>query len=187
MLASLSEKRALVPILWFYEVGNGLLMADRRKRIALDQIEGFLTRLKALPIDAAQHTPSDILALPTLAQAHGLTNYDAAYLSMAMGTNLPLATTHKPRRRAALRPQPETQQFKTTKCRSEKRDISNEVRKGTFLKRFDRPWRLELDNTGGRAYVLYADRVEIGNSGLDVGTRSGSNPNLRKGGDNHES
>jgi hypothetical protein len=27
VLASLSRKRAVVPILWFYEVGNGLLMA----------------------------------------------------------------------------------------------------------------------------------------------------------------
>jgi predicted nucleic acid-binding protein len=50
VLASLSEKHALVPMLWFYEVGNGLLMAYRRKRIALDQIDGFLMRLKALPI-----------------------------------------------------------------------------------------------------------------------------------------
>ncbi|HKT25353.1 MAG TPA: type II toxin-antitoxin system VapC family toxin [Terriglobales bacterium] len=39
-----AEKRALVPFLWFYEVGNGLLMAHRRKRIAVDQIDGFLTR-----------------------------------------------------------------------------------------------------------------------------------------------
>lgn len=29
VLASLSEKRALVPLLWFYEVGNGLIMAHR--------------------------------------------------------------------------------------------------------------------------------------------------------------
>ena len=34
VLAGLAEKRALVPILWFYEVGNGLLMAHRRKRIS---------------------------------------------------------------------------------------------------------------------------------------------------------
>lgn len=27
VLASLAERRALVPLLWFYEVGNGLLMA----------------------------------------------------------------------------------------------------------------------------------------------------------------
>lgn len=28
ILSSLSEKRAVVPILWFYEIGNGLLMAQ---------------------------------------------------------------------------------------------------------------------------------------------------------------
>ena len=48
VLASLSEKLALVPLLWFYEVGNGLLMAHRRKRISLDQVEGFLKRLACL-------------------------------------------------------------------------------------------------------------------------------------------
>ena len=41
VLASLSEKRALVPLLWFHEVGNGLLMACRRKRISLDQVDGL--------------------------------------------------------------------------------------------------------------------------------------------------
>jgi len=93
VLASLSERRAQVPLLWSYEVGNGLLMAHRRKRITLDQIDGFVTRLKTLPIDSAQQTAPEILELPTLAQAHGLTNYDAAYLALAMRSNLPLATT----------------------------------------------------------------------------------------------
>jgi len=101
VLASLSEKRALVPVLWFYEVGNGLLMAYRRKRITRDQIDGFLIRLKALPIDVAQHTPDDILELPALAQSHGLTNYDAAYLALAARFNLPLATTDSDLRKAA--------------------------------------------------------------------------------------
>ncbi len=101
VLASLSEKRAMVPILWFYEVGNGLLMAYRRKRIALDQIDGFLTRLKALPIDAVQQTPSEILELPAFAKEHGLTNYDAAYLAIAMKSNSPLATTDDALRKAA--------------------------------------------------------------------------------------
>ncbi len=77
VLVSLSEKRAMVPLLWFYEVGSGLLMAHRRKRITLDQIGGFLTRLKALPMDAAQQIPSAILELPALALSHSLTNYDA--------------------------------------------------------------------------------------------------------------
>jgi predicted nucleic acid-binding protein len=101
ILASLSCKRAVVPILWFYEVGNGLLMAHRRKRITLDQIDGFLTRLKALPIDAAQQVPGEILDLPALAQKHSLTNYDAAHLALAMGLNLPLATTDADLRKAA--------------------------------------------------------------------------------------
>jgi predicted nucleic acid-binding protein len=67
-------------------------MAHRRKRITTDQITGFLTRLKALPIDAAQETPTEILELPALAQHHGLTNYDVAYLALALRFNLPLAT-----------------------------------------------------------------------------------------------
>jgi predicted nucleic acid-binding protein len=101
VLASLSTKRAVVPILGFYEVGNGLLMAYRRKRITFDQIDGFLTRLKALPIDAAQQDPTDVLELPGIAQKHSLTNYDAAYLALAMRLNLPLATTDADLRRAA--------------------------------------------------------------------------------------
>jgi len=101
VLASLSNKRAVVPMLWFYEVGNGLLMAYRRKRIALDQIDGFLIRLKALPIEAAQQAPAEVLELPAVAQKHNLTNYDAAYLALALRYHLPLATTDNDLRRAA--------------------------------------------------------------------------------------
>ena len=99
--ASLSDKRAMVPIVWFYEVGNGLLMAHRRKRITFDQIDGFLTRLKALPIDAAQQVPTEILELPAIPQKHSLTSYDAAYLALAMRFRLPLATTGAELRQAA--------------------------------------------------------------------------------------
>lgn len=101
VLASLSEKRALVPLLWFYEIGNGLLMAHRRQRISFERIDGFLTRLKALPIDAAQDTPAGILELPELARSHGLTNYDAAYFRLATRHNLPLATNDSGLRKAA--------------------------------------------------------------------------------------
>jgi len=76
-------------------------MAYRRKRISLDQIDGFLTRLKALPIDAAQETPFEILELTALARSHDLTNYDAAYLGLARKFNLPLATNDSDLRKAA--------------------------------------------------------------------------------------
>jgi len=101
VLASLSSKPAVVPIQWFYEVGNGLLMVYRRKRITFDQIDGFLTRLKALPINAAQQVPTEILELPAIAQKHSLTSYDAAYLVLAMRFRLLLATTDAELRRAA--------------------------------------------------------------------------------------
>jgi predicted nucleic acid-binding protein len=102
VLASLAEKHALVPVLWFYEVGNGLLMAQRRKRISFDQVEGFLSRLRNLPIDVSRQTPAEILELPAFARAHGLTNYDAAYLALAARLSLPLATTDNTLRAAAL-------------------------------------------------------------------------------------
>jgi len=101
VLVSLSGKRAVVPILWFYEVGNGLLMAYRRRRITFDQIGGFLARLKGLPIEAAQQVPTEVFELPMIAQKHSLTNYDAAYLALALRLSLPLATTDADLRRAA--------------------------------------------------------------------------------------
>jgi hypothetical protein len=51
VLASLSEKRALVPLLWFYEVGNGLLMACRRKRISPAIHDGIVPpQISQLPV-----------------------------------------------------------------------------------------------------------------------------------------
>ena len=66
VVASLSEKRALVPVLWFYEIGNGLVMAYRRQRIAVDQIQAFLLRLKELPIDPRKKYPPRFLNFQTL-------------------------------------------------------------------------------------------------------------------------
>jgi predicted nucleic acid-binding protein len=101
ILASLSKNRAVVPMLWFYEVGNGLVMAYRRKRVTLDQVQGFLQRVKALPISAAEYTSAEVLEIPAVAQLHNLTNYDAAYLALSIRLRLPLATTDAELRRAA--------------------------------------------------------------------------------------
>ena len=102
VLASLSHNRAFVPPLWFYEVGNALVVAHRRKRISFDQVRGFLDRLKTLPIDSAPQSPSEILKLPLLAQTHVLTNYDAAYLALSLETGLPIATADRQLRKAAM-------------------------------------------------------------------------------------
>ena len=101
ILARLEDNEAVVPILWFYEVGNGLTMAHRRKRITLDQVIQFLGKVEALPIQVGVQETETILQLTRLAQAQGLTNYDAAYLDLAARLRLPLATTDKGLRRAA--------------------------------------------------------------------------------------
>ena len=101
VLESLRDRRASVPVLWFYEVANGLVMAQRRKRIRSSQVQEFLRKLMLLPIEATEQTASEILQLADLAQRHRLTVYDAAYLALAAATNLPLATNDHELRRAA--------------------------------------------------------------------------------------
>ena len=101
ILRGLADNEAVVPILWYYEIGNGLIMAHRRKRITFQQLTEFLNRLDRLPIRSSQQGPAAIYKLPTLAQAHGLTNYDAAYLEVAMRLHLPLATNDKSLKQAA--------------------------------------------------------------------------------------
>jgi len=57
--------------------------------------------LAALPIEAAQQSPAEVLGLPALAQVYGLTNYDSAYLGLAQQLKLPLATTDSALRKVA--------------------------------------------------------------------------------------
>lgn len=101
VLKSMKEKRALVPALWPYEVGNGLVIACRRKRISTERVEEILAQMRKLPIEIAAQASLETSALPKLALSHGLTNYDAAYLALAMGAKLPLATADSALRRAA--------------------------------------------------------------------------------------
>lgn len=101
VLARLEDNEAVVPILWFYEVGNGLTMAHRRKRITLLQVTEYLGKVEALPIQVISQGTETILQLTHLAQAHSLTNYDASYLDLASRLHLPLASTDRSLRRAA--------------------------------------------------------------------------------------
>jgi predicted nucleic acid-binding protein len=101
VLQDLSKASAVVPVLWFYEVGNGLTMAVRRKRIAIQQRTEYLARIPQLPISADQPDRAIILSLPDLAHSYDLTNYDAAYLELAVRRKIALATTDEALRRAA--------------------------------------------------------------------------------------
>ena len=88
--ALLLTARGSVPRLWWFEVRNLLLIAERRNRIDLEQMRSAVALLNELPVDVDQATDSDDAL--DLARKHKLTFYDAAYLELARRKALPLAT-----------------------------------------------------------------------------------------------
>ena len=93
---------ASLTLQWFLEVGNDLTTACRRNRITPVQATDYLARVRRLPIVPDDTDPVRLLtALPDLALKYQLTNYDAAYLELAMRRNIALATTDDALRRAA--------------------------------------------------------------------------------------
>jgi predicted nucleic acid-binding protein len=85
--------RAWVPALWRLEVANSLHMAVRRKRIDAAFRDASLADLALLNIGTDPDTDAFTWSTTLqLAQSHGLTVYDAAYLELAQRIALPLAT-----------------------------------------------------------------------------------------------
>ena len=97
-----SGTMGVVPELWYYEVSNALIMAERRGRASAQVISshvGDIERLAAF-LELSPTTPSVLVAA---ARQSGLTVYDAAYFELALRRNLPLATLDDKMRTAALR------------------------------------------------------------------------------------
>jgi predicted nucleic acid-binding protein len=94
--------QAMTPAIWPFEVANALLAGERRQRINIAQVTSILRRVADLPIsvDPVQidHAFQQILPLARQSQ---LTEYDAAYLELALRLNLPLATLDAQLKRAA--------------------------------------------------------------------------------------
>ena len=102
ILARVIDDGAVVPTLWSLEVGNTLLVAERRGSIAVGDHKALLRRLAALPIVADLETSTRAWRETIeLAQRHRLTLYDAAYLELSLRRGLPLATFDAALRRAA--------------------------------------------------------------------------------------
>lgn len=93
VLDALVDVPAIVPALWHLEVGNCLLVGERRKRSTPADTATWLSFLQALPITVDVETTtrawSDTFSL---ARAHNLSVYDAAYLELCLRRSLPLAT-----------------------------------------------------------------------------------------------
>jgi len=94
----------VAPALWFLEVANGLLAAQRRQLLTRSERRSALEMLSSLRVAidedsgrAAFHQTS------TLAEKHGLSVYDAAYLEVALRRRLPLGSRDEALCRAAKR------------------------------------------------------------------------------------
>jgi predicted nucleic acid-binding protein len=80
----------IVPSLWWFEMRNLLLVAERRSRSTIDRTNAFLGQMKRLEL-SIDRLP-DEGGIFQLARRHGLTVYDASYLELAKRVAVPLAT-----------------------------------------------------------------------------------------------
>ena len=104
VLESLGHVGAFVPPLWLYEVGNTLLMAERRKRINPLKRQEYLRAIRSLPIEICSPIDlSDLSEIISFCQSLNLTFYDAAYLNLALQKSLALATLDIRLQEAALK------------------------------------------------------------------------------------
>ena len=125
LLERVRDDGAIVPGLWYLELSNVLLQAEKRGRIGTGDVATRLNLIAALPISVDQETTirawREIL---TLARAEHLTTYDATYLELAARRGLPLLTQDNDLAQAALRlgvtvlPTPQKQGAPRTRTRS---------------------------------------------------------------------
>jgi predicted nucleic acid-binding protein len=80
-----------VPGLFWYELGNGLLMAERADRITPGSSSAALSGFSRLPVVTQQQGDFPTLVrIVSLAQENDLTYYDASYLEVALRFGAPL-------------------------------------------------------------------------------------------------
>lgn len=104
ILDSLEQYEAITPSIWPLEVGNVLLVAERKGRLTKADNIRFLNLINDLPITVQQETPDRMLKeILALARACGISSYDASYLDLAMKNGLPIATQDSGLKKAAKR------------------------------------------------------------------------------------
>ena len=92
----------VVPDLWYYEVLNALITAERRGRASAQVVASHVSDLERLAA-FLELSPTTPFALIAAARQSGLAAYDAAYFELALRRNLPLATLDDAMRTAAQR------------------------------------------------------------------------------------
>ncbi len=89
-LDRLGAETAKVPAVFWHELRNLLLSAERRGRIDGGHADASMARLRRLPIVCPSDT--DDREVMALARAHRLSAYDASYLALAIRESCALAS-----------------------------------------------------------------------------------------------
>ncbi len=93
---------ARAPVHWPLEIANGLLMAERRRRITPAIRQKSLADVRVLPVEIDDRTEEAVWDdVSDLAAKYRLSIYDAAYLELARRLSLPLATLDEELKTAA--------------------------------------------------------------------------------------
>lgn len=94
----------IVPALWFLEMSNVLLIAQRRHRLTSGQRKAAMEKLTALQLTVDEEGSRNAFGKTSeLAEKYGLTIYDATYLELALRRSLPLASRDESLKNAAKR------------------------------------------------------------------------------------
>lgn len=102
LLDRVTETGGVAPLLWPLEALNGLLAAERRRRVAPEKRATLAAFLRDLPITLDGDTAERAWdATARLATHFQLTVYDATYLELAHRRRLPLASLDQDLRTAA--------------------------------------------------------------------------------------
>jgi predicted nucleic acid-binding protein len=96
--------KVVVPSLWYLEMANVLLIAQRRHRLTALQRKAALETLTALQFTVDEDGPRHAFGKTSeLAEKHGLSVYNAVYLELALRRSLPLASRDEALKIAARR------------------------------------------------------------------------------------
>lgn len=90
------------PLFWF-EVLYGLEKLVRKRTVGRSELEEFVVLLSNLSLIIHEaHTTAHVLDLYVMARRYEINIFDAAYLELALRTNLPLATRDEALARATV-------------------------------------------------------------------------------------
>lgn len=93
LIAALGVAPGLVPSLFWFEIRNLFVMAERRGRVNPGSALAMTLSLRGLPLQDGGF--GNDVSVVDVALKHGLSGYDASYVALAKARAMPLATADR--------------------------------------------------------------------------------------------